>query len=66
MFRIIKASKAKRLALIDEVAGTGESIVITKKGKAACRARATPGPEAEPSRHMEGQGDHQRRHYLAN
>ena len=35
MFRIIKASefKAKCLALIDEVAGTGDPIVITKNGK---------------------------------
>jgi prevent-host-death family protein len=35
MARIIKASefKAKCLALIDEVAGTGDPIVITKNGK---------------------------------
>jgi prevent-host-death family protein len=35
MFRVIKASKfkAKCLALIDEVAGTGDPIVITKNGK---------------------------------
>ena len=35
MLRIIKASefKAKCLALIDEVAGTGDPIVITKNGK---------------------------------
>jgi len=35
MFRMIKASefKAKCLALIDEVAGTGDPIVITKHGK---------------------------------
>jgi prevent-host-death family protein len=35
MYRIVKASefKAKCLALMDEVARTGESVVVTKKGE---------------------------------
>jgi len=37
--RTIKASefKAKCLALMDDVAGAGESIIITKHGRPVCR-----------------------------
>jgi len=46
MTRHVKASefKAKRLALMDEVARTNHSVVITKKG----RTRTTPAQEAQP------------------
>lgn len=42
--REIKASefKAKCLKLIDEVAATGEAIVITKRGKAVARVEREP------------------------
>ncbi len=44
--RTITASrfKAECLALLDEVAGTGETIVVTKRGKAVARV----GPVEEP------------------
>ncbi len=47
--RIIKASefKAKCLALMDEVARTGSSIVITKNGRAV--AQLTPPPAEKKS-----------------
>jgi prevent-host-death family protein len=51
MFRSIKASefKAKCLALIDQVADTGNPIVITKNGKPLVEL-------VDSSRHMEGKG----------
>ena len=49
MSRIIKASefKAKCLALLDEVERTGETLVITKKGKPV--AEVTPHKPAKRS-----------------
>lgn len=49
--REIKASefKAKCLALIDEVAETGEAIIITKRGKVVARLSREPGAKSMQS-----------------
>jgi len=50
MARIIKASefKAKCLALIDEVASTGDPIVVTKNGKPLVELVPHRAPERSP------------------
>jgi prevent-host-death family protein len=46
--RIVSASqfKAQCLAMLDEVASTGEEIVITKRGRAVARVSAAKAPES--------------------
>ena len=58
MSRTIKASefKAKCLALIDQVADTGTSIVITKNGKPLAKLAPHRVPTRSPRWHLEGQG----------
>lgn len=48
--RTVQAStfKARCLALIDEVAATGEGIVVTKRGKPVARLVPVEGSEARP------------------
>lgn len=57
---LIQASefKAKCLALMDEVARTGESIVVTKNGKPVAELRPYRPPRAKSPYGMhEGQGE---------
>jgi prevent-host-death family protein len=46
--RTVSASefKAKCLAMLDEVAATGEEIVVTKRGRAVARVSAAAEPES--------------------
>lgn len=46
--RTVSAShfKAKCLAMLDEVAATGEEIVVTKRGRAVARVLAATEPES--------------------
>lgn len=46
--RTVSASqfKAKCLAMLDEVAATGEEIVVTKRGRAVARVSAVAEPES--------------------
>lgn len=46
--RIISASqfKARCLAMLDEVADTGEELLITKRGRAVARVSAAVAPES--------------------
>jgi prevent-host-death family protein len=48
MSRTVSASqfKAKCLAMLDEVAATGEEIVVTKRGRAVARVSAAREPES--------------------
>jgi prevent-host-death family protein len=47
MSRIVSASqfKAQCLAMLDDVAATGEEIVVTKRGRAVARVSAATAPE---------------------
>ena len=44
--------KAKCLALLDEVAETGEEIIVTKRGKPV--ARVVPAPVEDPRKKLAG------------
>jgi prevent-host-death family protein len=46
-FREVSASrfKAQCLAMLDEVAATGEEIIVTKRGRAVARVSAATKPE---------------------
>ncbi|HEV3318548.1 MAG TPA: type II toxin-antitoxin system Phd/YefM family antitoxin [Solirubrobacteraceae bacterium] len=48
MSRTISASqfKAQCLAMLDEVAATGEEVVVTKRGRAVARVLAATEPES--------------------
>ncbi|HEY2570787.1 MAG TPA: type II toxin-antitoxin system Phd/YefM family antitoxin [Solirubrobacteraceae bacterium] len=48
MTRTISASqfKAKCLAMLDEVAATGEEVVVTKRGRAVARVSPATEPES--------------------
>jgi prevent-host-death family protein len=48
MSRTVSASqfKAQCLAMLDEVAATGEEIVVTKRGRAVARVSAAREPES--------------------
>jgi prevent-host-death family protein len=67
MPRIIKASefKAKCLALIDEVARTGDAIVVTKNGKPLVELVPHRVPNRTPTWCLEREGDYQRGHHFA-
>jgi prevent-host-death family protein len=68
MLRTIVASefKAKCLALIDQVADSGNPIVITKNGKPLVELVPHRVPNWSPRGIWKGKGNHQRRHHLAN
>jgi prevent-host-death family protein len=67
MSRIIKASefKTKCLALMDEVERTGQSVVITKKGKPVAELVPLRPRNEECPWHLEGPPLHHWRYYLA-
>ena len=64
--RTMKASefKAKCLKLMDEVALTGEEVVITKNGRPTARVGPLPGKTQDALRHRPGQIGNSWRHHL--